>query len=185
VRSAAEGEVSYQPEEHAAYIHEQDYRLISSTPYLWSSFIWNMFDFGSAHRNEGDVLGVNPKGLVTFDRQTRKDPFYFYKANWSAEPVTYIVGRRYMDRAYPVADVKVYSNAASVQLSVNGAPVGALSAAQCEQRTCIFRRVRASPGPNTLVATGNHGGNPLSDIKAVLSGRGDELIDLARTNLFR
>jgi beta-galactosidase len=41
--------------------------------YLWGNFVWNMFDFGSAHRNEGDVLGVNTKGLVTFNRQTRND----------------------------------------------------------------------------------------------------------------
>jgi beta-galactosidase len=100
---------------------------------------------------------------VTFDHQARKDPFYFYKANWSAEPVTYITGRRYTHRAYPIADVKVYSNADSVTLSVNGAPVGAMTSAQCEQRTRIFRRVRLSPGPNTLVAAGNHVGNPVSD----------------------
>jgi hypothetical protein len=48
-----------------------------------------MFDFGSGHRNEGDVLGVNTKGLVGFDHRTRKDAFFFYKANWSSERVTY------------------------------------------------------------------------------------------------
>lgn len=163
VRSAPEGETSYQPEEYGAYVHEQNWRVISSTPFVWGSFLWNMFDFGSANRNEGDGLGVNTKGIVTFDRQTRKDAFYFYKANWSAEPVTYIVGRRYTDRAYPVADVKVYSNADSVELTVNGASVGVMTADQCDQRTCLFNDVQLVPGVNSVTATGNHAGAVVGD----------------------
>jgi beta-galactosidase len=162
-RSAPRGQVAYQPEEYAAYLHEQNYRVISSKAYLWGSFLWNMFDFGSDHRNEGDVLGVNTKGLVAFDHKTRKDPFYFYKANWSGEPVTYIADRRYTDRAYPVADVKVYSNADSIELSVNGTSVGTMAATQCEQRTCVFKNVRLGPGENSVVAVGNHGGKQVSD----------------------
>ncbi len=154
---------SYQPEEYASYLHEQNYRVIASKPYLWGSFVWNMFDFGSTNRNEGGVLGINTKGLVTFDRQIRKDPFYFYKANWSSEPVTYLTSRRYTDRAYAVTDVKVYSNAESVELSVNGMPVGSLTADRCEQKTCTFETVRLAPGENTVVATGNHAGTFLTD----------------------
>ena len=102
---------AYQPEEYAAFVHERNYEVLASRPFVWGTYVWAMFDFGSGIRNEGDLRGVNTKGLVTFDRQTRKDPFYFYKANWSAEPVTHIVGRRYTDRAYATTDVKVYSNA--------------------------------------------------------------------------
>ena len=69
---------------------------------------------------------MNTKGLVAFDHQTRKDAFYFYKANWSREPVTYVTGRRYTNRAYRVVDVKVYSNAASATLSLNGNPVAVI-----------------------------------------------------------
>ena len=162
--SAPNDEVSsYQPEEYASYVHEENYRVITSKPYLWGSFVWNMFDFGSTNRNEGGVLGINTKGVVTFDRQTRKDPFYFYRANWSAEPVIYITSRRYVDRAYAVADVKVYSNADSVSLTVNGVSVGAKTAAQCEQKTCVFEHVALAPGANTLTATGDHAGTSISD----------------------
>jgi beta-galactosidase len=115
-----------------------------------------MFDFGSAHRNEGDVLGVNTKGLVTFDRQTRKDPFFFYKANWSREPVTYITSRRYTERAYAVNQVKVYSNADSVELSVDGKPVGKKGAQECPQAVCVFKDVRLKDGENVVAATGRH-----------------------------
>jgi beta-galactosidase len=176
----SEREVSYQPEEYAAYLHEETYRVIASKPYLWGSFVWNMFDFGSAHRNEGDVLGVNTKGLVTFDRQTRKDPFFFYKANWSSSPVTHVVGRRYTDRAYAVTDVKVYSNADSVELSVNGTPVGSMTADQCPQRTCLFEDVRLRPGGNTVVATGQHGGTRVTDSVTWTLNAGDVNIAAGR-----
>lgn len=163
VRSAPPGEVSYQPEEYQAYVHEEVYRLLNSRPYLWGSFIWNMFDFGSDHRNEGDVLGVNTKGLVTFDRQTRKDAFYFYQANWSDQPVTHIVGRRYTDRAYPVNDVKVYTNARSVELWVGGVRVGAREASECPQATCVFEDVVLEPGVNVVTASANHGDELVTD----------------------
>jgi hypothetical protein len=150
--------VSYQPEEYAAYVHEKNYGLFETKDYLWGTFVWNMFDFGSAHRNEGDVLGVNTKGLVTFDRQTKKDAFFFYKANWSREPVAHIVGEREVQRPYAINDVKVYSNADSVDLSVNGAVVGTMTADRCPLRTCVFRDVRLGVGDNAVVATGHHGG---------------------------
>jgi beta-galactosidase len=161
VRSAPEGEVSYQPEEYAAYAHEENYRILASKPYLWGTFAWAMFDYGSTRRREGGMKGVNTKGLVTFDRATRKDAFYFYKANWSREPVTYIVGRRHGNRPYPIVDVKVYSNADAVDLSVNG--VAAATMTQCEQKTCVFEDVRLEPGANTVTATGHYGAELLTD----------------------
>ena len=39
---------------------------------MWASFVWNMFDFGAAHRTEGDRPGINDKGLVTHDRKIKK-----------------------------------------------------------------------------------------------------------------
>ena len=157
------GARAYQPEEYAAYVHERNYEVLASRPFVWGTYVWAMFDFGSGIRNEGDLRGVNTKGLVTFDRQTRKDPFYFYKANWSAEPVTRIVGRRYVDRAYATTDVKVYSNAAAVQLFVNGAPSGTLTASQCPLRTCVFERIALRQGRNVVVARGTHGAVTTSD----------------------
>jgi beta-galactosidase len=156
-------QVTYQPEEYGAYFHELNWGLFVNKPYLWGTFVWNMFDFGSDHRREGDVIGVNTKGLVTFDRKTRKDAFFFYKANWSTEPVTYITSRRYTDRAYAVNPVKVYSNADSIQLAVNGQQVGALRARDCTVKVCVFEDVKLRQGVNALVATGFHGGRPDRD----------------------
>jgi beta-galactosidase len=155
--------VVFQPEEYQCYLHEQNYAMLQSKPYLWGTFAWALFDFGSGVRNEGDLRGVNTKGLVTFDRKTRKDAFYFYKANWSGDPVTYIVGRRYTNRSYPVADVKVYSNTDSVKLSINGKHVGTLSQTECVMKACVFKEVKLSPGVNKVVAVGSRGGNQVSD----------------------
>ena len=142
----AAGARARQPEEYAAFVHEHSYAVLSARPFVWGTYVWAMFDFGSGIRYEGDVRGVNTKGLVTFDREVRKDPFYFYKANWSVEPVTHIVGRRYTDRAYPVTDVKVYSNADTLELVVNGQPLASRTAAQCPSKICRFERVALRPG---------------------------------------
>jgi beta-galactosidase len=155
--------ICYQPEEYASDVHEVDYATIAARPYLFGTFVWNMFDFGSGIRHEGDIGATNTKGLVTFDRKTRKDPFFLYKANWSSEPVTYITGRRYTERAYPVADVTLYHNGQAVTLTVNGTPVGTLTAAQCPLKACKFANVPLHAGANMLVAQGTHGGSSVTD----------------------
>ena len=149
--------VVYQPEGYANYVHEQIYAALARRDYLWGTFIWSMFDFGSGTRHEGDIGGTNTKGLVTFDRATRKDPFYFYKANWSEAPITWITGRRYVDRAYGVTDVRVYSNADTVTLSLNGREIGVRNAAECPLRTCVFEHVTLEEGSNRLEAHGMRG----------------------------
>lgn len=91
---------------------------------MWGTFVWNLFDFGSAIRNEGGTKGQNCKGLVTWDRQTKKDAFYFYKALWSREPFVHIGGRRFKKRSGETTAVKVYSNGPEVTLTVNGRTFG-------------------------------------------------------------
>lgn len=114
----------WHPEEYQAAFHEDYLRQINERPYLWGTFVWNMFDFASDGRNEGDRPGINDKGLVTHDREVKKDAFYWYKANWSNEPVTYITSRRWKHRTNPSTTVKVYSNADRVRLTLNGEVVG-------------------------------------------------------------
>ena len=154
--------VCYQPEEYANAVHEEAYRQIDK-PYVWGTYVWNMFDFGSGIRHEGDIGGTNTKGLVTFDRRTKKDAFFFYKANWSKDPVTYIAARRYTERAYPMTDVKVYSNADSVALKVNGTTIATTPGADCAKKVCEFRNVVLQAGANSIEAEGSHGGRIVTD----------------------
>jgi beta-galactosidase len=137
----------FHPEEYQAALHEATWLALATRPYIWGKFIWNMFDFASDSRNEGDAPGRNDKGLVTYDRQVRKDSFYWYKANWSAEPVAYIASRRFNPRTTPTVDVKVYSNLDTVTLSVNGVSLGAQSA---EQRLVRWTNVALDIGDNRV-----------------------------------
>lgn len=153
----------YQPEEYASYVHEQVYAEMAKREYIWGTYVWNMFDFGSGIRHEGDIGATNTKGLVTFDRKTKKDPFYFYKAQWSKEPVVYIVGRRYIERNYPTAGVKVYSNTDSVTLKLNGTAVKTMSAAQCPNKICDFGNIKLASGDNELAVEGALAGKTAKD----------------------
>ena len=107
-------------EEYQAYYHEHYVKAITEREWLWGSFVWNMFDFGSAMRNEGGVRGRNNKGLVTIDRKIKKDSFYVYKAWWSDEKFVHVAGERFVDRATGEQKIKVYSNCNKVKLTVNG-----------------------------------------------------------------
>ncbi len=107
-------------EEYQALYHEHYIKAINERDWLWGSYVWNMFDFGSAIRNEGGVRGRNNKGLVTIDRKTKKDSFYAYKAFWSDEKFVHICGERFVDRPLGEQKIKVYSNCESVSLTVNG-----------------------------------------------------------------
>ena len=100
--------------------HEYMLRCFDRHPYLWATHVWNMFDFAADARDQGGEPGMNHKGLVSFDRKTKKDSFYLYKAWWSEEPFVYICGSRYVDRAEEVTTVKVYSNQERVALYANG-----------------------------------------------------------------
>ena len=107
-------------EEYQALYHEHMAKVLDERPYIWSSHVWNMFDFGCAARNEGGVAGRNNKGLVTMDRKTKKDSFYIYKAYWNKEPMVHIAGKRYAQRVGDTTQIKVYSNQDQVTLYCNG-----------------------------------------------------------------
>ncbi|MCQ2983199.1 MAG: hypothetical protein MJ178_10640 [Treponemataceae bacterium] len=107
-------------EEYQTLFHKTVYPIMEAQDFLWGTFIWNMFDFGSAIRNEGGVKGKNCKGLVTWDRQTRKDAFYYYKAAWSEEPFVHIAENRFAKRSGDAMTITVLSNQPTVALTVNG-----------------------------------------------------------------
>lgn len=111
-------------ETYQAVYHEHMLRMIEERPYLWATHVWNLFDFAADGRDEGGKNGENQKGLVTFDRQIKKDAFYLYKAAWNKkEPFVHLCGSRYVDRAESETEIKVYSNQSAVTLSVDGKEV--------------------------------------------------------------
>ena len=115
----------WHPENWQTYYHLENWKAISERPFVWGSFVWNMFDFGAAHRTEGDRPGINDKGLVTFDRKVRKDAFYFYRANWNKEePMIYLAGKRNRIRRRQQQTIIAFSNQPEAELFVNGKSCG-------------------------------------------------------------
>lgn len=148
------------PEEYQAWIHEQTWPSIAKRDFVFASWVWAMFDFASDLRDEGDGVDLNDKGLLTADRKQRKDAFWFYKVAWSDAPALHFAGKRYVDRAYPVMDVKAYSTAASASLTINGESIGA---APCPDFVCEWKNVVLRPGSNAAVVTATAAGKTLRD----------------------
>lgn len=141
-------EVQDYTEEYQAYYHEEMLKTFATRPYLWSTHVWNMFDFAADARDEGGCKGRNNKGLVTYDRKTRKDSFFAYKAFWTTTPFVHVCGRRFMDRAPGQRDIKVYSNCPQVTLLVNGCEVATLKA----DKIFLFKDVALQNGVNEITA---------------------------------
>jgi beta-galactosidase len=161
------------PEEFQNWYHEVSWNALRARDYLWAVFIWNMFDFSSDSRREGDLTDVNEKGLVTHDRRTRKDAFYFYRANWSSLPTLHLVGRRYDDRPYGVVGVKAYSNAPQARLWLNDTDQGMQA---CVGGICLWHAVHLLPGSNQLRATAEINGTALIDaMQWTFSGSDDRV----------
>ena len=106
-------------EEYQALYHETVYPIFESRDYLYGSYVWNMFDFHIGLRKEGGQENINAKGLVTYDRNARKDAFYYYKAKWSEEKFLHICSKRFVNRAKESIEIKVYTNLSDAVLYVD------------------------------------------------------------------
>ena len=137
-------------EEYATFYHHEMLKTFEARPWLWATHVWNMFDFAADNRDEGGIKGRNNKGLVTMDRKTKKDAYYVYKAYWTKEPMVHIAGRRFRDRAPGERDLRIYTNADTVTLCVNGKLYGTQEA---KDHMVIFPEVALQPGENTLTAS--------------------------------
>lgn len=139
----------WHPENWQTYYHMKSWGQISERPFIWGSFIWAFFDFGAAHRTEGDRPGINDKGLVTFDRKVKKDAFYYYKANWDKDnKFVYIAERRCKNRVNPQVDIMVFTNLPEASLWVNGQYMGKAKADKWA--TVRWENMSLIPGANRI-----------------------------------
>lgn len=152
----------FYPETFATKFHEIQWGVISKHPYLLASYVWNTFDFATPATAQGGVKARNMKGLVTFDRKTKKDPFYWYKANWSKEPVLYITQRRATERENELTPVTVYSNTGTPRLFVNGVEVSTFKMSTTPVHY-IFENVKLTEGENVIEAKVDNKGKLLED----------------------
>ena len=135
-------------ETYQCLTHEGYWRAIKDMDFLWCKTIWQFSDIQSSIRHEGDHDGRNDKGMVTYDRQERKDIYFFYKAQWNPEPMVYITDRRFTDRKHGLTDVKVYTNQPAATLYVNGKKVAKQKADDIHR--IIFKDVQLAEGDNKI-----------------------------------
>ncbi|MCD7715786.1 MAG: glycoside hydrolase family 2 protein [Lachnospiraceae bacterium] len=138
-------------EEYQALYHEHMAKVLDERPWMWSSHVWNMFDFGCAARDEGGVAGRNNKGLMTIDRKTKKDSYFIYQAYWTTKPMVHVCGRRYAQRAGETTEIRVYSNQPTVALYLNGKLVEEQSA----EKVFVFNVALAEGSNIVLVVAGD------------------------------
>lgn len=153
----------WHPEEYQTISHEAFLKSIKERDYLWCTYVWNMFDFGSDGRNEGDRPGMNDKGLVSFDRKIKKDSYYLYQSNWSINPMVHITSKRLENRKKKTF-FKVYSNCPAVTLFVNGKEVKTISAESCTQKGIFnFKAVKLENGENEIKAVAEQNNKSVED----------------------
>lgn len=141
----------FYPETFQTKTHEYQWGVISQHPYILASYLWNMFDFAVPQWKRGGVDARNMKGLITFDRKIRKDAFYWYKANWSKEPVLYLTQRRNTERERRETSVTVYSNLGTPRVSLNGRELDGVRKGYTDVHY-IFDQVTLAEGRNVLRA---------------------------------
>ncbi|GFZ33126.1 beta-galactosidase [Clostridium zeae] len=153
-------EVKDYTEEYHSLLHEKVWSIFKDRPFLWATYVWNMFDFGANIRDEGGVKGRNNKGLVTYDRKIKKDAFYMYKAHWSDEKFVHITSKRFVDRAEDKINLKVYSNCDSLTIYINGKEQETKT--NCD-KVFIFENVALNDGINSVKVVGDSSGIVLED----------------------
>jgi beta-galactosidase len=148
-------------EDYQVLMHESYLRQMMDMPWLAGFSAWNGFDFGSERRGDA-IPHVNQKGLFNHDR-SKKAVASLYRAWFSDEPVLHIALRNYAqqggieDSAGSGASrrpVKIFSNAETVELMLNGVALGAK--AVTPTRTVVFE-VPFKDGRNVLMAVDNNG----------------------------
>ncbi len=139
-------------EEYHALWHEKAYEILENTPFVWGTYIWNMFAFAADFRDEGGSKGMNNKGLVTFDRTLKKDAFYYYQARWTTKPMLHLTQKRFRDRVLDQIVVKAYSNQNEVSFYLNDQWIETVSS-----KNSIFQsRITLQMGDNKItVKSGN------------------------------
>ena len=157
---SAEPENHDYTEEYANHYHQEMLKTFAQRPFLWSTHQWNCFDFAADARNEGGVQGRNNKGLITYDRKTKKDAFYLYKAWWNPEPMVFVSGGRFINRAPEERNVIIYTNCEDITLVVNGVDVATKKAVD---HMVTFENVALNDGANTVTAySGDVKGNEIT-----------------------
>ena len=143
------------------------YLHVSETnPKLTGNAQWAFKDFGTPLRPENDIPYMNQKGVV--DRAGHpKDAYYVFKSYWSDVPFAYIESHTWTERSGPKGksrNVCVFSNAAKVELFLNGKSLGVKERDIQQYPACGLNwDIEFVEGENKLEAVGYAGDSQVKD----------------------
>ncbi len=115
---------TWHPERWQTHFHETYIDALKEDGLFWGLFVDTLFDYVAkgTSRTSG---GVSDMGVVSFNRQVRKDAFYLYKAIWNEDDeFLHLAEKRWSRRREPKQSIKVYTNLPDVELIVNGKFMG-------------------------------------------------------------
>ena len=141
---------SWHPERWQTFFHETYLTSLADDGGLWGIFVDGLFDYASVdtHRSAG---GVCDMGVVSFNRQVRKDAFYLYKARWNTnEDFLHIAEKRWARRTDTLQTIKVYTSLPEAELTVNG---NFLGSKESVGGVVVWEDVDVERGTNTIEVT--------------------------------
>jgi beta-galactosidase len=154
----------WHPQDYYNYSHEEHWRRIDRRPWIWASYVWTLSEFLVPGYDQGRMRLLHDKGLVSEDREERKDAFYFYKANWSRQPVFHLADKRHRVRLREQTEVTVYSNQGAAELLVNDERHGVQM--PDDYGICRWRQVSLRPGENRIHVRTQREGSRFEDSAA-------------------
>ena len=127
--------------------HEEYADAVCDNEQFWGVWLNSLADYASDRRSDG----VMNTGLVTADRNTRKDAFYLYKAMWNtAEPTLHLTAKRVRTRSAATQRFTVYSSAGEPTLTVGQDTIAMEQVSRCRYRSA---EVSPEPGIHTVRVT--------------------------------
>ncbi len=111
------------PEARQSRLHEEYSKYLIGDSLFWGVWVNTLFDFRSPRSD----YGINSQGVITFDRLTKKDSYYLYRAMWNEDSATlHIVDKRNNYVVDSVVSLRVYASPlkgdaeAAPMLSIDG-----------------------------------------------------------------
>ena len=102
--------------------HEEAWKAVKDRPYMSGLFIWTGFDYIGEPAPYGDLAVSSYFGI--FDLcGFPKDAYYFYKSQWTAEPMVHILPHWNWKEGQQI-DVVSYTNCDEVKLYLNNTLIG-------------------------------------------------------------
>ena len=135
-------------------------------PWFAGSAQWIFKDFSTPDRPENPLPRVNQKGLTERDL-TPKEGYFVFQSYWAEQPMVHIYGHSWPVRWGKSGEprlVRVYSNCASVELFLNGQPLG-IRQRNAQDFPCAGLRWTPAfrEGENVLHAVARKGSSTVED----------------------